>query len=90
MLIFLKYYMGLSLPGPESICESYGRPLVALTVADIGLDDDTIEEKLVKWFSLAERWRGVLLLDEADIFMEKRTRTDVKRNALVSGRRIAC
>ena len=69
----------------ESICEAYGRPLLALAVADIGLDDDSTEDKLVEWFNLAEHWDAVLLLDEADIFMEKRSKADVKRNALVSG-----
>lgn len=69
----------------ESFSEASGRPLITLTVADIGLEDETIENKLAKWFSLAETWKAILLLDEADIFMERRSRADIQRNALVSG-----
>ena len=69
----------------ESFSVASGRPLITLTVADIGLEDDTIENELARWFSLAETWNAILLLDEADIFMERRSRADIKRNALVSG-----
>ncbi|KAI9655727.1 MAG: hypothetical protein M1821_005162 [Bathelium mastoideum] len=68
----------------ESFAVASGRPLITLTVADIGLEDDRIENELAKWFSLAEIWNAILLLDEADIFMERRSRADIQRNALVS------
>jgi SpoVK/Ycf46/Vps4 family AAA+-type ATPase len=35
-------------------------------------------------FQLAHRWGCVLLLDEADIFLQKRDKADIKRNAIVS------
>jgi ATPase family associated with various cellular activities (AAA) len=35
-------------------------------------------------FRLAHRWRAVLLLDEADVYLERRVTQDVLRNALVS------
>jgi hypothetical protein len=44
------------------------------------------EENLSKWFRLAEIWGAVLLLDEADVFLEKRIIADLKRNSLVSGK----
>lgn len=37
-----------------------------------------------KNFKLAHRWGCVLLLDEADVFLAKRDKQDVKRNGLVS------
>lgn len=37
-----------------------------------------------KHFKLAHRWGCVLLLDEADVFLAKRNKSDVKRNGLVS------
>ena len=46
--------------------------------------EDQIETKLVKWFSLAERWNAILLLDEADIFLERRATRDIQRNGIVS------
>lgn len=43
-----------------------------------------MEENLSKWFRLAEGWGAVMLVDEADIFLEKRVITDINRNSLVS------
>lgn len=43
------------------------------------------ERTLSKWFRLAEIWGAVMLLDEADVFLEKRTISDLQRNSLVSG-----
>ena len=48
------------------------------------LNQDKIEQELEKWFSLAEKWRAILLLDEADIFLERRASKDIKRNGIVS------
>jgi SpoVK/Ycf46/Vps4 family AAA+-type ATPase len=69
----------------ECIAESFGRSLLSLTVADLGMEEIAIEERLDAWFSLAEVWRAVLLIDEADVFLERRSRNDIRRNALVAG-----
>ena len=47
-------------------------------------EDEKIESKLVNWFGLAERWKAILLLDEADIFLERRATRDIQRNGIVS------
>jgi hypothetical protein len=57
-----------------------------LTVADIGTVETKIEQELMKWFDLAESWNAVLLVDEADIFLEQRKTRDLARNGLVSGK----
>lgn len=62
------------------------RPLLALTVADIGTVETKIESELLKFFDLAEAWNAVLLVDEADIFLEQRKNRDLARNGLVSGK----
>ncbi|KAG4292850.1 hypothetical protein FPRO06_12338 [Fusarium proliferatum] len=49
----------------EAISEWLHRPLLALTVADIGT-----------------AWNAVLLVDEADIFLERRQNRDLARNGL--------
>ena len=36
------------------------------------------------WFGLAEQWKAILLLDEADIFLERRATRDIQRNGIVS------
>ena len=45
-----------------------------------------MESTLSTWFELAERWGAVILIDEADVYLERRQLTDLKRNSLVSGR----
>lgn len=44
-----------------------------------------MEKRLLKWFQLAEKWGAVMLIDEADVFLERRSTNDLKRNSLVSG-----
>ena len=44
-----------------------------------------MEEQLQSWFRLSEKWGAVMLIDEADVYLEKRQMTDLKRNSLVSG-----
>jgi hypothetical protein len=60
-------------------------PLLALTVGDIGTKETRIEAELLRWFTLAELWNAILLIDEADIFLEQRHTRDLARNGLVSG-----
>ncbi|EPE35643.1 P-loop containing nucleoside triphosphate hydrolase [Glarea lozoyensis ATCC 20868] len=56
-----------------------------LTVAgDIGYLPEQVEMNMEKHFKLAHEWGCVLLLDEADVFLAKRNKEDVKRNGLVS------
>lgn len=69
----------------EAIAQHFNRPLISLTVANIGTMETTVEQKLIRWFSLAEAWNAVLLVDEADIFLERRQNRDLSRNDLVSG-----
>jgi hypothetical protein len=47
-----------------------------------------VERNLVKWFKLAETWGAVMLIDEADVYLERREFADLKRNSLVSGKSI--
>ncbi|KAK8097681.1 uncharacterized protein PG998_013167 [Apiospora kogelbergensis] len=71
-------------PGVECIAESTGRPLLSITCGDIGTDEEDLERRLSKWFRLAERWGAVMLLDEADVFLERRATSDLHRNSLVT------
>ncbi|KAK8115439.1 hypothetical protein PG984_011941 [Apiospora sp. TS-2023a] len=68
----------------ECIAESTGRPLLSLTCGDIGNDEEKLESRLSKWFRLAEIWGAVMLLDEADVFLERRATSDLHRNSLVT------
>jgi len=68
----------------ECIAEHVKRPLLPITCADIGVDPAQVENNLVRWFKLARSWDAVMLLDEADIYMEYRQIHDLNRNNLVA------
>jgi hypothetical protein len=57
-------------------------------LGDIGYQPEEVERKLESTFTLAHKWGCVLLLDEADVFLAKRNKDDVKRNGLVSGKQV--
>ncbi|KAL1621969.1 hypothetical protein SLS56_008980 [Neofusicoccum ribis] len=69
----------------ECIAANTRRPLLSLTCADLGTDPMKIETKLIRWFNIAKSWGAILLIDEADIYMEQREVQDLKRNNLVAG-----
>ena len=48
-----------------------------MTCADIGTVPEIVEKKLLYWFELAKAWGAILLLDEADVFMERRSSSDL-------------
>ncbi|KAF3010481.1 hypothetical protein E8E14_006327 [Neopestalotiopsis sp. 37M] len=68
----------------KCIAEYTGKALLSLTSGDLGTDDQSVEKALNRWFTLAEAWGAVMLIDEADIYLERRQITDLKRNSLVS------
>lgn len=68
----------------ESVAETLKRPLYMVSVGELGTDTVELEENLRKALDIATSWNAILLLDEADIFMEERSTMDVERNAMVS------
>ncbi|KAK9418053.1 putative p-loop containing nucleoside triphosphate hydrolase protein [Seiridium unicorne] len=72
--------------GEECVADYLRRPLIHLTAADLGIDNSGMEALLVEWFKHAERWSAVILLDEADVFFERRAMASTEKNAMVSGR----
>ena len=55
-----------------------------MTCGDIGTDAESVEKYLESVLYIGTLWGCVVLLDEADVFLEERTPTDLQRNALVS------
>lgn len=53
-------------------------------MADIGTDEREMEDILGEWLQRATDWRAIILIDEADVFLEKRNVKDLQRNSLVS------
>jgi SpoVK/Ycf46/Vps4 family AAA+-type ATPase len=69
----------------ETIAQATAKPLVVVSVAEIGLDASRAERNLERLFNLATKWEAILLVDEADVFLETRGATSsASRNALVS------
>jgi AAA+ superfamily predicted ATPase len=68
----------------ESVAEIAKKPLYSVTCGDIGTEPEDVEKYLASVFHLGKIWDCVVLLDEAEVFLEQRTLQDLKRNALVS------
>ena len=68
----------------ESVAEICQKPLYRVTCGDVGTRAEDVEKHLESVFHLGKLWDCVVLLDEADVFLEQRSLEDLKRNALVS------
>ncbi|KAL7936563.1 hypothetical protein V8C35DRAFT_332900 [Trichoderma chlorosporum] len=67
----------------ECVAEMCKRPLYPITCGDLGITAVEVESRLKHIFVQAQKWKCVLLLDEADVFLSERG-NDVKHNSLVS------
>ncbi|KAH5758126.1 hypothetical protein HBI17_069400 [Parastagonospora nodorum] len=68
----------------ESVAELAEKPLYPVTCGDIGTEPEHVERYLESVLYLGNIWDCVVLLDEADVFLEERGIADLARNALVS------
>ena len=68
----------------EAVSEHLRRPLYKLGAGDLGTTARIVEDNLEKALKLCGHFGAVLLLDEADVFMEARTSNNLQRNELVS------
>lgn len=68
----------------ESVAEEMRVPLFVMSAGDVGLDSRHIETRLLDVFEMVTRWNAILLLDEADVFLEERSLHEIERNKLVS------
>ena len=68
----------------ESVAEMAEKPLYRVTCGDIGTQPEAVEKYLESVLHLGKIWDCVVLLDEADVFLEERGLADLQRNALVS------
>lgn len=68
----------------EAIAEHMKRPLYYVSAGELGASAGGMENELDRVLELCTRWNAILLLDEADVFLERRTDNDMQRNAVVS------
>ncbi len=67
----------------EALAEEMGRPLYAISVGELGTDPVQLEASLRTILEMASIWKSVILLDEADVFLESRDEHNILRNAMV-------
>ncbi|TFK87612.1 P-loop containing nucleoside triphosphate hydrolase protein [Polyporus arcularius HHB13444] len=68
----------------EATSEHLHRPLYIVGSGDLGTTAHELDQALEHAFSLAASWNAVLLIDEADVFLEQRSLHDMERNAMVA------
>ncbi|KAK7460937.1 hypothetical protein VKT23_008865 [Stygiomarasmius scandens] len=68
----------------EAVAETLRRPLYMVGFTELSTDPSDLEENLRSILKLASAWDAVLLIDEADVFLEQRSLHEIERNALVS------
>jgi hypothetical protein len=67
----------------ETVSELLHKPLYMISVGELGTHPDELEKRLRTILDIATMWDAVLLLDEADIFLEARDEQNIVRNAMV-------
>ncbi|KAH7397487.1 P-loop containing nucleoside triphosphate hydrolase protein [Pyrenochaeta sp. MPI-SDFR-AT-0127] len=68
----------------EGVAEIAKKPLYRVTCGDVGTKAEDVEKYLESVLHLGKIWDCVVLLDEAEVFLEQRTLDNLQRNALVS------
>ncbi|KAJ7140077.1 P-loop containing nucleoside triphosphate hydrolase protein [Mycena crocata] len=68
----------------EAVAEHLKRPLYIVGASELSTKPEVLERKLKSILSLATAWDAVLLIDEADVFLEQRSLHEIERNSLVS------
>ncbi|GAA5849433.1 hypothetical protein JCM9279_000902 [Rhodotorula babjevae] len=68
----------------QAVAETLRVPLYTVGAGSLGVQADVLEKRLRDVLDVAEQWGATLLIDEADVFLAKRTIGDLQRNAMVS------
>ncbi|KAK0469250.1 P-loop containing nucleoside triphosphate hydrolase protein [Desarmillaria tabescens] len=68
----------------EAVAELLRRPLYMVGSSELPSSPSGLERSLKSILSLATAWDAVLLIDEADVYLEQRSLHELGRNALVS------
>lgn len=66
----------------EVFSEQVKRPLYCVQCSQLGTDEEDLEKELKTVLSRAQRWKAILLIDEADVYVHTRG-TDIQQNAIV-------
>ncbi|KAI0772989.1 P-loop containing nucleoside triphosphate hydrolase protein [Trametes elegans] len=68
----------------EATSERVHRPLYVVGGGDLGTKAADVDAELTRVFDIATSWKAIVLIDEADVFLERRSLHDLERNAMVA------
>ncbi|KAI0014216.1 P-loop containing nucleoside triphosphate hydrolase protein [Xylariaceae sp. FL0662B] len=68
----------------EAVSDKLRRPLYALGAGELGNSAESVEDQLEIILEVAAKWDAVLLLDECDVLLAKRSVDDLDRNSIVA------
>lgn len=66
----------------EAFSEQVRRPLYCVQCSQLGTDEAELEKELRIVLGRAQRWKAILLIDEADVYVHRRG-NDIQQNAIV-------
>lgn len=68
----------------EAVAEVLHRPLYRVSMGELGTTPENLESRLQEIFDLCLPWKAIVLLDEAEVLLETRSKSaDLVRNAMV-------
>ncbi|KAI2508476.1 hypothetical protein MHU86_6003 [Fragilaria crotonensis] len=67
----------------EAIAEMLHKPLYVVSMGELGTSPESLEERLQDILDLCIPWKALVLIDEAEMLLERRTKNDIVRNAMV-------
>jgi SpoVK/Ycf46/Vps4 family AAA+-type ATPase len=68
----------------ETVAEHMRVPLYSINASDLGSYAYEMQYNMSKILTMVASWNAVLLLDECDVYLEKRETGNVSRNSIVS------
>ena len=60
--------------------------MYSVSGGELSVDVTRVESKLQDIFDLGNRWKAIVLVDEADVVMSRRETAELERNAIVAGK----
>jgi SpoVK/Ycf46/Vps4 family AAA+-type ATPase len=67
----------------EAIAEMLHKPLYVVSMGELGTTPESLEARLQDIFDLCVPWQALVLIDEAETLLERRSKNDIVRNAMV-------
>ncbi|TDL27684.1 P-loop containing nucleoside triphosphate hydrolase protein [Rickenella mellea] len=68
----------------EATSEHVRKPLYVVGAGDLGTSSALLDANLTRIFTISASWGAVVLIDEADVFLEERSFHNLERNAMVA------